>query len=281
MEGCAAFLIGGFFALIIGSAFIASTGAGIIATMIVIVIVVLWARTVIKEAQKKDEIANKKVSERDVVEYKKNMQRYMETFEEYSWLREKPQIIIKAADLNILGREYKNLYRLAGSSEKGDTCTYSYTHDIILNIGAKNGKVYLFPMEGAFYTKGSWADKFSIDSIPHDIYPYTINIDNIDYYMQRGERQVYTTTSGGADPAGALVGGVLFGAAGAIIGNSEKVKSQVHVEDTREVVLYYKKDGENQVLHFFLAAFDSFKRVIPEFDIAVKSNRNDRQETFL
>lgn len=250
----------------------------IIAVSVLVGLIIAYRVSVSKEKEKKA----KHVSLADVEKYQEQLQQYLQQFEEYSWIQQKPCVHVWGLDKKIFGEGFSNiycyeifspdLYRLMPLLPKE-----SASNSLWMNVGVHNNKLYFFPTKDCFYVgPGSWDNKFLLDSTPKNIYPYTIDLEDIDYYAERGERQVYTTMSGGGDAAGALVGGLIGGTVGALVGGTSPIKTTVHDDDTRHVVLYYKKDGENQVLHFYLSAFDSFKRVIPEFDIAVKANKKER-----
>ena len=134
----------------------------------------------------------------------------------------------------------------------------SFGHNLLLFVGKKEGELYFFPTKYNFFAIGNWSNKSEIDSRPRVIKPFCIKIEDIEYYIKTGDRQIYTTVSGGGDSTGALIGGLIGGATGAIIGGTEPISTTVHTDDTREVVLYFRKDGESKTLHFSHDSFDTY-----------------------
>lgn len=110
-----------------------------------------------------------------------------------------------------------------------------------------------------------------------------IRYDDIAYYEKTGDIQYTSKVSGGGGGGssikGAIVGGIIAGEAGAIIGSRNKineVNTVVETHDTRQTVLYYKKDGGVHTLSVKGYAFYEYLlKHIPEKDLIYKSLMNN------
>lgn len=103
-----------------------------------------------------------------------------------------------------------------------------------------------------------------------------IPIQNIEYYLEKGDISFSTSVSGGgggkANIKGAVVGGLLFGTAGALVGSHtgkdariQSVSSEAVEHDMRYVVLRYR-DANNKIVdeEWDYACYAAFSELIPE-----------------
>ncbi len=91
-----------------------------------------------------------------------------------------------------------------------------------------------------------------------DVYP----IKQIAFFREVGNVQYTTSVSGGGvNLAGAVVGGMVAGAAGAVIGSRQAVTSSTETHDDRKVVLKLN-DGTEMVYNY--KYYDYFIKLIPE-----------------
>lgn len=120
--------------------------------------------------------------------------------------------------------------------------------------------------------KGSCADVV-------DIAIEEIKSKDIKYYKKEGDIQYQTIVSGGggggSNIAGAVVGGVLAGEAGAVIGSRnrvEEIKSETVTHDTRQTVFKYFDNGDLKTRIYPLDMFDIFEALIPdkEYNIVIQ-----------
>ncbi len=96
-----------------------------------------------------------------------------------------------------------------------------------------------------------------------------IKLDQIKYYRMIGDKYVTTEVSGGGGGgtslAGAVVGGMITGGAGAVIGSRksvESIQSKTTVHDDREVYIYSK--DQTQILKFNSEMYEVLFQLLPE-----------------
>lgn len=146
------------------------------------------------------------------------------------------------------------------------------------NIGLLNTRHYIFIANNTlrlFPTKPTKENATEYDHISVT----RIQIDNIDNYETVGEKYRELVISGGGgktggvDVGGAVLGGLLFGAAGAIIGSRkeneiEAVRSQTVERDDRRVVITLTNPEESYIIceHDDLK---SLQKYLPQKDAAV------------
>ena len=111
-----------------------------------------------------------------------------------------------------------------------------------------------------------------------------IDIDKILYYRSEGtlthEQRISGGGGGGVNYGGAVVGGLLFGGAGAIIGSrhnqgAKEIRTENITHDTRCVVLTLRTDDNQYQIKFKLSASDTFDWLIPEkqYDYVIQKQR--------
>ena len=90
--------------------------------------------------------------------------------------------------------------------------------------------------------------------------------DNIIAFTKIGDLTQYTTTSGGgASLGGAVAGGMLFGAVGAVVGGRKKVHSTVHTNDNRKTVIKFSDAGtEKSMVVSYGAVYDTLAQYATE-----------------
>ncbi len=103
---------------------------------------------------------------------------------------------------------------------------------------------------------------------------FTINLNDILFYNMEGDFYIksdITGEGGGTDYAKAIVGGYLFGTAGAIVASRKehKIETVTTEVDKRETILCYQFDEKVNVAKFDRNAFNSFKKLFPDKDSAV------------
>lgn len=114
--------------------------------------------------------------------------------------------------------------------------------------------------------------------------------ERIEYFSAQGEvfreNIISGGGGGGSSVAGAVIGGAIAGAPGAIIGSRKDVKdiqSKLVTHDTRETVIsYFDETNQRRSMFFDLDAFEVFNDLIPEKEAsivkAVKSSILVKQE---
>ena len=124
---------------------------------------------------------------------------------------------------------------------------------------------------------------------PYIVYASEIAIDEIRYYRQEGSlyyEQSLSGTGGGSNSyGGAIVGGILFGAAGAIIG-SRKNDTPVNItttttkHDSRIVVLNLQRNGHSYNVSLSPSTEDALDWLIPEkqYDYVISKRRQYFEE---
>ncbi len=124
-----------------------------------------------------------------------------------------------------------------------------------------------FPAAPSIENYDQYHDRIKIHHIP---------LENIEYYTQTGELFRETKISGGGGGGssieGAIIGGLLFGPAGAIIGSRQKtegVQSELIAHDSRETILKYFENGNRLTVHFQYTDFDCLFNLIPQKDKSV------------
>lgn len=118
----------------------------------------------------------------------------------------------------------------------------------------------------------------------------SILVENIVYFQEKGDVQYSTDVSGGGggevSVGGALIGGMLFGAAGAIVGSRagenskiKDIKSEAVEHDNRYVVIRYKdQTGKTVEKKCGYGYYDVFNELIPEKEysyIRLHSGKSD------
>jgi hypothetical protein len=112
---------------------------------------------------------------------------------------------------------------------------------------------------------------------------FSIKLEDIEYFSQSGElyreNKISGGCGGGSDLSGAIVGGLLFGGAGAIVGSRKKiegVKSELITHDKRETIISYIKDGHRKILTLAYSDFYALKDLIPNKDrnIVIEIEKN-------
>lgn len=92
------------------------------------------------------------------------------------------------------------------------------------------------------------------------------DIDDIIYYTNDGSTQyVSNVNGGGSSLKGAVVGGLVAGAAGAVIGSRKKVETTVSERDTRETIIM-TKSGEERIHYKY---YEFLTKLIPEKEFTV------------
>lgn len=135
----------------------------------------------------------------------------------------------------------------------------------------------------------AWRDTEGLHLFPEmpdrkDFFPegtlrvFTITVDQIEYFAQRGEmfreNKISGGGGGGSSLAGAVIGGLVAGGVGAVIGSRKKVnevKSELITHDTRETFINFFIDGKKTSLFFDLSAFQVFNDLIPEKEYNIVS----------
>lgn len=199
---------------------------------------------------------------------------HLQTIDDYQWLKESSKVTFYR---KIEGNESFGYNYLFYCIDTKDLYVNAYV--VSLHVGVKDGCLYFCPSADHFYSNGGARNYKPGDGKnqngPIPIKPFTIKLEDIDYYEISGEKHVYSTVSGGGSSAGgAIVGGLIAGGAGAIIGSRKGVTSTVHTDDDRCPYLYFKKDGVSYGSKFSYDDFQTFKKVIPEYDYKTKTTEN-------
>lgn len=117
-------------------------------------------------------------------------------------------------------------------------------------------------------------------------YPQVVEIplNKIEFYSIEGEEYIEQYVSGGnsgkVNIGGALVGGMLFGTAGAVILGSRKtneIKTTNRHVDTRVLVLrYFDQENERRTAFFDKKGWDVLHDLLPQFEreVVIQINRN-------
>jgi hypothetical protein len=184
--------------------------------------------------------------------------------------------------------------------------------DRILTLWKKEN-VFYFTSYGMEFIKGDYflsdfvltrEDIGKLDAIDHyqkhvldnGIAINKINIDNILFFQEKGDIQYSTSVSGGGgqgggvNPSGAVLGGLLFGEAGAIVGSNagtnikiNAVTSTTKKHDDRYVILRYKADGTDIISEekFSFEVYNVFMELFPEKEysyISLNTNSKPKNE---
>lgn len=158
--------------------------------------------------------------------------------------------------------------------KEGDDICYTYPFDLdnincITNLFHEN-KDY----SGSFYLDNGEIKNSFLDAFNGVTPIFKINSRDLLFYSHEGDFYIKTDVSGsggGSDYVKAIVGGVLFGAAGAIVASRKGVNISTTTEevDKRNTVLYYKYKGEIMDAHFDSNTYKTFKRLLPGKDSSV------------
>lgn len=104
-----------------------------------------------------------------------------------------------------------------------------------------------------------------------------IKLDQIKYYRIIGDKYVTTDVSGGGGGgtslAGAIVGGVIAGGAGAVVGSRksvESIQSKSTVHDNRTVYIYSK--DQTRILKFSFGIYQQLLELLPEKEYEIVIN---------
>lgn len=104
-----------------------------------------------------------------------------------------------------------------------------------------------------------------------------IEVDKVIYYEEKGQvfdKQIVTSSGGGVNVAGAIVGDMLFGTAGAILGGRRptRINTSYVKQDERYIELYYyTEEGEIAMLPLPHGLYGTFKQYIPNKDYKIVS----------
>lgn len=141
-------------------------------------------------------------------------------------------------------------------------------------------KLYIWVKENTllFFPAYSW-----VNEEYHILYKIPIN--NIEYFATQGQVTSETVVSGGGGTgggislAGAVIGGVIAGPAGAIIGSRKKtqiepIKSETRTNDNRETVMNFYKNDIRKTLVFAHDDFSTLLKLIPNktYENFIKTN---------
>lgn len=121
-----------------------------------------------------------------------------------------------------------------------------------------------------------------------------IPLDNIIYFKEIGKVDYLAKVNGGkingggVNTDGALAGGMIFGAAGAIVGSqlgteiqSTGINTTVETVDTRQVSLRYKDSNDKIAEEIYpYEVFDFLMKVIPEKEITIVNLESQKEKTF-
>lgn len=121
-----------------------------------------------------------------------------------------------------------------------------------------------------------------------------IPLDNIIYFKEIGKVDYLAKVNGGkingggVNIDGALAGGMIFGAAGAIVGSqlgteiqSTDINTTVETVDTRQVSLRYKDSNDKIAEEIYpYEVFDFLMKVIPEKEITIVNLESQKEKTF-
>lgn len=114
---------------------------------------------------------------------------------------------------------------------------------------------------------------------------YTLPISDIVMFKIEGNKQFVTETSGGgANIEGAVVGGLLFGGAGAIVGGQvgTEIKSTTKEMDNRIISLYYYSDGKLMVENIrstnIDATISALRQIIPQKEESVVQLETNKEK---
>lgn len=119
-----------------------------------------------------------------------------------------------------------------------------------------------------------------------------IPLDNIIYFKEIGKVDYLAKVNGGkingggVNIDGALAGGMIFGAAGAIVGSqlgteiqSTDINTTVETVDTRQVSLRYKDSNDKIAEEIYpYEVFDFLMKVIPEKEITIVNLESQKEK---
>lgn len=176
-------------------------------------------------------------------------------------------------DMTSKDMDYHRNYSVYAWKDGDDLC---YTYLFELNNLKPMRNLYLNRKSyfGSFYeSKGKIKNSF-LDAFNGAIPVFRIKHDDLLFYAHEGDFYIKTDvkgSGGGTDYARAIVGGVLFGAAGAIVASRKGVNISTTTEevDKRNTVLYFKYNGEIADAHFDSNTYKTFKRLLPGKDSSV------------
>lgn len=148
-------------------------------------------------------------------------------------------------------------YGSVNPSAAKDLAQLANTQDGVMNVAERE---YRITLAREFLSKERAVD---ILELPWE---------RITMFKQSGDVQYVSNVSGdggGSNPLGALAGGLLFGAAGAIVGNTfgtdMSIQTQTEKHDNRVVNVWYQdENGITKIQGFPFETWDMFMTVIPE-----------------
>lgn len=130
------------------------------------------------------------------------------------------------------------------------------------------GHTYLWITDNILYICKSVNHFKNINDLPQDLAPYKIPVSNILYFKVIGDIYSQTIiTGGGSSLGGAITGGVIAGAPGAIIGGRKEIKTENKRIDNRQIILVYKENENTDTLTFSYGSLEMFHKLIPQKDI--------------
>lgn len=175
-----------------------------------------------------------------------------------------------AEEIKAAGQQYENLVKEICSYERGNvkkiiSIDDNYSKAVALKIGlTQKDDLILYNLYKPEKEKVEYEPEFRI--IPPNPGKITVleryAVKQIMFFREVGSVQ-YTTSvnGGGVNLAGAVVGGMVAGAAGAVIGSRQAVTSSTETHDDRKVVLKLN-DGREKVYDY--KYYDYFIKLIPE-----------------
>lgn len=155
----------------------------------------------------------------------------------------------------------KGLKHIEDDMEKRElSCKYGY---YVMFWKEQNNLYYTYGYNGN-YKYSDW-EKFN-----GEMPVFKISDKDFLFYAREGEFYIKTDVSGGGTDYGrAIVGGLLFGPAGAIVASRNKTKTSTMEIDKRTTILYYKYNDELADAHFDKKTYNLFKSLFPSKDSSV------------